>query len=84
MKIRWITLIAISLIMVGCAPKTQIQKIHIQMDHQNPGKVDIFNSFDEVGRSYKKVAELKVRLSALESLDFMRVSRFRLLMMFWL
>ena len=47
--------------MIGCAPKTQIQKIHIQVDHQNTGEVDIFNSFDEVGRSYKKVAELKVK-----------------------
>jgi hypothetical protein len=60
MRIKWITLIAISLIMIGCAPHTQIQKIHIQVDHQNTGEVDIFNSFDEVGRSYKKVAELKV------------------------
>ena len=60
MRIKWITLIAISLIMVGCAPKTQIQKINIQLDHQNPGEVDIFNSFDELGRSFKKVADLKV------------------------
>ena len=60
MKIKWITLIAISLIMIGCAPKTQIQKIHIQVDHQNTGEVDIFNSFDEVGVSYKKLAELMV------------------------
>ena len=60
MRIKWITLIAISFIMVGCAPKTQIQKIYMQVDHQNPGEVDIFNSFDELGRSFKKVADLKV------------------------
>jgi hypothetical protein len=60
MKIKWSALIAISLIMMGCAPKTQIQKIHLRVDHQNTGEVDIFNSFDEVGISYKKVAELKV------------------------
>ena len=46
--------------MIGCTPKTQIQKIHIQVDHQNTGEVDIFNSFDEVGVSYKKLADLTV------------------------
>ena len=60
MRIKWIILIAILLIMIGCAPKTQIQKIHIQVDHQNTGEVDIFNSFDEVRVSYKKLAELMV------------------------
>ncbi len=60
MKIKWIALIAISLIMIGCLPKTEIQKIHIQMGHQNSGEVDIFNSFDEVGVSYKKLADLMV------------------------
>ena len=60
MRIKWIALIAISLIMIGCTPKTQIQKIHIQVDHQNRGEVDIFNSFDEVGVSYKKLADLMV------------------------
>jgi hypothetical protein len=52
MRIKWIVLVAISFIMVGCAPQASIQK--------NTSEVDIFNSFDEVGRSYKKVAELKV------------------------
>ena len=60
MRIKWIALIAISLIMIGCTPKTQIQKTHIQVDHQNTGEVDIFNSFDEVGVSYKKLADLSV------------------------
>ena len=60
MRIKWIALIAISLIMIGCPPKTQIQKIRIRVDHQNSGEVDIFNSFDEVGVSYKKLAELMV------------------------
>ena len=60
MRIKWIALIAISLIMIGCPPKTEIQKIHIRVDHQNSGEVDIFNSFDEVGVSYKKLAELMV------------------------
>jgi len=60
MRIKWIAVITISLIMIGCTPKTQIQKIHIQVDHQNTGEVDIFNSFDEVGVSYKKLAELMV------------------------
>ena len=53
MRIKWIVLVAISFIMVGCAPQARIQK--------NTGEVDIFNSFDEVGRSYKKIAELKVK-----------------------
>ena len=60
MRIKWITLIAISLIMTGCAPKTQIQKIHIKVGHQNTGEVEIFNSFDEVVVSYKKLADLMV------------------------
>jgi len=60
MRINWVALIAISLVMIGCAPKTQIQKINIQVDHQNKGEVDIFKSFDEVGISYKKLAELIV------------------------
>jgi len=60
MRIKWITFIAISLIMIGCVPQTQIQKIHIRVDQQNTGEVDIFTSFDEIGRSHKKVAELKV------------------------
>ncbi|MBT8370631.1 MAG: hypothetical protein KJO34_06690 [Deltaproteobacteria bacterium] len=53
MRIKWVVLVAISFIMVGCAPQSYIQK--------NTGEVDIFNSFDEVGKSYKKVAELKVK-----------------------
>jgi hypothetical protein len=46
--------------MVGCAPQARIQKTYIQVDQKITGEVAIFNSFDEVGRSYKKVAELKV------------------------
>jgi len=60
MRIKWIALFAISLIMIGCGPKARIQKTYIQVDKKNTGEVTIFNSFDEVGRSYKKVAELKV------------------------
>ena len=52
MRIKWIILVAILFIMIGCAPQAHIQK--------STGEVDIFNSFDEVKRSYKKVAELKV------------------------
>lgn len=59
MRTKLIVLIAISLLMIGCAPPTQIQKIHIRLDQQNTGDVDVFNSFDEVGRSYKKVAEIE-------------------------
>lgn len=60
MRIKWIILFAISLILIGCEPKARIQKTYIQVDKKNTGEVTIFNSFDEVGRSYKKVAELKV------------------------
>ena len=60
MRIKWITLFAISLIMIGCGPKARIQKTYIQVDKKNTGEMTIFNSFDEVGRPYKKVAELKV------------------------
>jgi hypothetical protein len=60
LRIKWITLIAISLIMIGCAVKTRIQETYIQVDQKNTGEVNIFNSFDEVGRSYIKVAALKV------------------------
>lgn len=52
MRIKWIVLVVISFILVGCAPQARIQKDTVEMD--------IFNSFDEIGRSYKKVAELKV------------------------
>ena len=52
MRIKWIVLVAISFIMVACTPQASVQKYS--------GQVDIFNSFDEVGKSYKKVAELKV------------------------
>jgi len=60
MRIKWLVIIAISLIMIGCGPQTRIQKTYIQMDHENAGEVIIFNSFDEVGRSYIKVAALEV------------------------
>ena len=53
MRIKWIVIVALSFIMAGCAQQARIQK--------NTGEVDIFNSFDEVGKSYKKVAELKVK-----------------------
>lgn len=60
MKSIWITFVILSLIMIGCGPQARIQKTYIQVDKKNTGEVTIFNSFDEVGRSYKKVAELKV------------------------
>jgi hypothetical protein len=53
MRIKWIVIVAMFFIMAGCAPQAHIQK--------NTGDVDIFNSFDEVGKSYQKVAELKVK-----------------------
>ena len=52
MWIKRIVLVALSVFMIGCAPQAGIQK--------NTGEMDLFYSFDEVGRSYKKVAELKV------------------------
>ena len=61
MRIKWITLFAISLILIGCGPQARIQKTYIQVDKKNTGEVTIFNSFDEVGSSYKKVVELKVK-----------------------
>jgi len=60
MKSRWIATGIISLIIIGCGPPTRIQKTYIQVDQQKTGEVDIFSSFDEVGMSYKEVAELKV------------------------
>ena len=61
MKIKWITSFVILLSMIGCGPQARIQKTYIEVDKKNTGEVTIFNSFDEVGRSYKKVAELKVK-----------------------
>ena len=61
MRIKWITLFSISLILIGCGPQARIQKTYIQVDKKNTGEVTIFNSFDEVGSSYKKVVELKVK-----------------------
>jgi uncharacterized protein YbjQ (UPF0145 family) len=60
MRTKWIVLVAISFIMVGCAPQARIQKTYIQVDQKITGEVAIFNSFDAVGRSYIKVAVLKV------------------------
>ena len=60
MGIKWIAIISISLILSGCGPQVRIQKTHIRVDQKKTGEVTIFNSFDEVGKPYKKVAELKV------------------------
>jgi hypothetical protein len=47
--------------MIGCGPQARIQKTYIQVNKKNTGEVTIFNSFDEIGRPYKKLAELKVK-----------------------
>ena len=60
MRIKWIILFAISLIMIGCGPQAHIKKTYIQVDKKFTGEVTIFNSFDEINRSYKKVAELQI------------------------
>jgi hypothetical protein len=59
MRIKWITLFSISLIMIGCGPQAHIQKTYMQVDHKYTGEVTLLNSFDEVGKAYKKVADLK-------------------------
>ncbi len=56
----WIALVAISIIMIGCLTPVRTEKTYIRVNQQKTGPVDVFSSFDEVGTSYKKVAELKV------------------------
>jgi hypothetical protein len=60
MKSVWITFVILSFMMIGCGPQTRIQKTYIHVEQAKTGAVDVFTSFDEVGASYKKVAELKV------------------------
>jgi hypothetical protein len=60
MRIQWIAFIAILSTLIGCVPPTRIQNIHIQMDQPYTGEVGIFNSFDEIGKSYEEVADLYV------------------------
>lgn len=60
MKSMWITFVIFSFMMIGCGPQTRIQKTYVQMDQEYAGEEVVFNSFDEVGRSYIKVAALEV------------------------
>ena len=60
MKSIWIAFVILMFMMIGCGPQTRIQKTYIHVEQAKTGAVDVFSSFDEVGRSYKKVAELKV------------------------
>jgi uncharacterized protein YbjQ (UPF0145 family) len=60
MKSFWIVLGIISFIMIGCGSPIRVQETYIRVDQQKVGPVDVFNSFDDVGVSYKKVAELKI------------------------
>jgi hypothetical protein len=60
MKRLWILFTMLSFMFIGCGPSARIQKTYIQMDQQKTGPIEVFNSFDEVGRPYKKVAELEV------------------------
>ena len=56
----WIVLVAISIIMIGCLTPVRTEKTYIRVNQQKTGPVDVFSSFDEVGTSYKKLAELKI------------------------
>ena len=60
MKSICVIFIILLFMTTGCGPKTRIQKTYINAEQVKTGTVDAFNSFDEVGRSYVKVAELKV------------------------
>jgi len=60
MKSIWIAFVILTFMMIGCGPKTRVQKIYLHVEQAKTGAVDVFTSFDEVGVSYKKVAELKV------------------------
>lgn len=60
MRIIWIILIVLSFIVIGCGPSVQVKKTYVQVNQQTTGPVDIFSSFDAVGKSYKNVAELEV------------------------
>jgi hypothetical protein len=46
--------------MIGCGPRAHIKKTYIQVDKKYTGEVTIFNSFDEINKSYQKVAELQI------------------------
>ena len=60
MKRIWIALALLSLMIIGCGPSAHIQKTYIQMNQQKTGPIEVFNSSEEVGTSYKKLAELEV------------------------
>jgi len=60
MRIKWIILVTISIIMIGCLTPVRTEKTYIRVNQQKTGPVDVFGSFDEVGTSYKKLAELKI------------------------
>lgn len=60
MKRMWIAFALLSFMILGCGPSAHIKKTYIQVNQQKTGPIEVFNSFDEVGTPYKKVAELKV------------------------
>jgi len=60
MKRIWIVFALFSFMILGCGPSAHIQKTYIMVNQQKTGPIEVFNSFDEVERPYKKVAELKV------------------------
>lgn len=60
MKFKWVAIITITLTVIGCGTKARIQETYVQMDQRYTGEVTTFKSFDEVGRSYQKVAALEI------------------------
>ena len=60
MKRMWIAAVLLSFMILGCGPSAHIQKGYIQIDQQKTGPIEVFTSFDDVGKPHKKVAELKV------------------------
>jgi hypothetical protein len=59
-RLSVISVVVVLLLAAGCGPKVAVQPLAPEKRAPNTGNLDVYESADAVGRSYKKIALLSV------------------------